>query len=537
MILQIFTLALLFRIHVLADAQVVVDTRNGKVGGHWMTSRGGRQFLAFLKIPYAIPPIENYRFKPPVEIDSWNDIKNETEPGPRCIQYNTYEIKPKVIGDENCLYLAVYTHNTTTRNAVMIHIHGGGFFGGTGPRRTEPHYMMDEDVVIVDINYRLGFLGFLSFEDKEMPGNQGLKDQVLAMKWVQKNIAKFGGDPNKVTLVGESAGAGSAYHHTVSPMSKGLFHRAIAESGTSYNPWGVAPPGHAKATAKKLAKNLGCPTKTTSEAVSCLLKKNASDIASSLETFKVWQIDTGIIWPCLEPPGPHAFLTGPVSNWQHNPVPLMLGTTSGEGLLRTGYFLYYKLDFKWFSDNFDKLGPLSLKYSETASNPAEVTKKLRDYYFSGDDITADSWFNLTQMYTDSWYVIGIIDGANYHTGDTYFYYFDYIGEHTFRKNANRTVFFGAPHTEEMNFIWQNPYANWTHEGDDLKFSKRLVKIWTDFAKFGNPAPKGFDLSWAKWDPRRHNYLVMSNSGFEQKEGFAKDTYNFWKSFNFRDNIK
>ncbi|XP_066903036.1 esterase FE4 isoform X2 [Halyomorpha halys] len=432
MILQIFTLALLFRIHVLADAQVVVDTRNGKVGGHWMTSRGGRQFLAFLKIPYAIPPIENYRFKPPVEIDSWNDIKNETEPGPRCIQYNTYEIKPKVIGDENCLYLAVYTHNTTTRNAVMIHIHGGGFFGGTGPRRTEPHYMMDEDVVIVDINYRLGFLGFLSFEDKEMPGNQGLKDQVLAMKWVQKNIAKFGGDPNKVTLVGESAGAGSAYHHTVSPMSKGLFHRAIAESGTSYNPWGVAPPGHAKATAKKLAKNLGCPTKTTSEAVSCLLKKNASDIASSLETFKVWQIDTGIIWPCLEPPGPHAFLTGPVSNWQHNPVPLMLGTTSGEGLLRTGC---------------------------------------------------------------------------------------------------------APHTEEMNFIWQNPYANWTHEGDDLKFSKRLVKIWTDFAKFGNPAPKGFDLSWAKWDPRRHNYLVMSNSGFEQKEGFAKDTYNFWKSFNFRDNIK
>nr|XP_014292970.1 esterase FE4-like [Halyomorpha halys] len=125
----------------------------------------------------------------------------------------------------------------------MIHIHGGGFFGGTGPRRTEPHYMMDEDIVIVDISYRLGFLGFLSFKDKEMPGNQGLKDQVLAKKWVQKNIHLFGGDPNSVTLVGESAGAGSAYHHTVSPMSRGLFHRAIAESGTSYNPWGVAPPG------------------------------------------------------------------------------------------------------------------------------------------------------------------------------------------------------------------------------------------------------------------------------------------------------
>ncbi|CAH1398679.1 unnamed protein product [Nezara viridula] len=536
MILQT-TFALLFAVYTLAEEQVVVHTAAGKVGGHWNTSRGGRKFLSFLKIPYALPPVGNLRFKPPVEMKSWSNIRNATDPGPWCLQYNTYEINPKVLGEENCLYLSVYTHSITSKNAVIIHFHGGGFFSGTGPRRSQPNYMMDEDVVIVDLNYRLGFLGFLSFEDKEMPGNQGLKDQVMAMKWVQKNIAKFGGDPNKVTIVGESAGAGSVYHHTVSSMSQGLFHRGIAESGTSYDPWGIAPPGHSKAIAKRLAKNLGCPAMTTNEAVSCLVKKNGADIVSGLEAFKAWQIDTGIIWPCLEPPGPDAFLVGPVSNWQHNPVPLILGTTSGEGLLRTGYFNYYKLDFKWFTDNFEKLGPLSLKYSEIASNPKKVTKKLRDYYFSGGEITSDSWFNLTQLYTDSWFAIGIIDGANYHEGDVYFYYYDYVGENTWWKSTNRTLFFGAPHTEEINFIWKNPFLNWTHEGDDLQFSRRLVKIWTDFAKFGNPAPRGSDLSWSKWNPSKHNYLEMSNSGFEQKEGFAKDRYKFWKSINYRDNIK
>ncbi|XP_066905173.1 esterase CM06B1-like, partial [Halyomorpha halys] len=141
------------------------------------------------------------------------------------------------------------------------------------------------------------------------------------------------------------------------------------------------------------------------------------------------------------------------------------------------------------------------------------------------------------LYTDTWFVTGIIDGANYHTGDVYFYYFDYIGKNTYREGTNRTLFFGAPHTEEINFLWENPNVNWTLKDEDLKFSRRIVKIWVDFAKFGNPAPRGSDISWTKWSPKRHNYLEMSNCGFKEKQGFAKDRYKFWKSINYNDLLK
>nr|UYG55598.1 esterase 1 [Arma chinensis] len=521
------------------DDPLVVDTTNGKLRGRVMTSRAGRKFLGFTGVPYAKPPVGSRRFEPPEEMERWTGIRNATEPGPWCIQANTFDITPVAIGTEDCLFLAVYTHRTTSRNAVMIHFHGGGFNSGDAEHKTLPTYMMDKDVVIVDVKYRLSFFGFLSFEDNVMPGNQALKDQVMAMKWVQKNIAKFGGDPNRVTIVGESAGAGSVYHHIVSPMSKGLFHRAIAESGTSYNGWAVAPPGLAKANCQRLAKLMNCPGETTTAAVSCLKTKNATEIANALTEFLVWQIDSTIIWPVFEPEGPGAFLTGPVSKWKHNPVPLMLGTTSGEGLLRTGYFAYYNTEMKWLNDNFARLAPLSLFYGNSSSNPSEVTKKVREFYFNDGQITSglDSWYNLTQVYTDSWFVIGIIDGANYHSGDVYFYYFDYIGEYTYGPEYNRTLYFGAPHTEEINFIWENPNVNWTLRGDDLKFSRRLVKIWTDFAKFGTPTPRGSEISWSKWNPKRHNYLEMSKSGFNEKEGFAKDRYKFWKSINYRDLLK
>ncbi|CAH1398678.1 unnamed protein product [Nezara viridula] len=520
-----------------ADDPLIVETTHGKLQGRWMTSRAGRKFLAFSGVPFAKPPVGSRRFEPPEEMERWTGIRNATQPGPWCLQVNTFEIDPVAFGTEDCLYLSVYTHRRTSKNAVMIHFHGGGWNSGDAEHKTLPTYMMDKDVVIVDVNNRLAFLGFLSFEDKTMPGNQGLKDQVMAMKWVQKNIARFGGDPKRVTIVGESAGAGSVYHHTVSPMTTGLFHRAIAESGTSYNGWAVAPPGLAKTNCQKLAKLLGCPIDTTTAAVNCLKARNATDIAVTITQFLVWQIDSTLIWPVLEPNEPGAFLTGPISKWKHNPVPLMLGTTSGEGLLRTGYFDYYKTELEWINDNFERLAPMSLMYEYTASNPSEITKKVREFYFRNGKITSDSWFNLTQLYTDTWFAIGIIDGANYHTGDVYFYYFDYIGEHTYGPEYNRTLYFGAPHTEEINFIWENPNVNWTLEGEDKKFSRRLVKIWTDFAKFGTPAPRGSDISWTKWNPKHHNYLEMSKSGIKGKQGFAKDRYKFWKSINYRDLLK
>lgn len=140
---------------------------------------------------------------------------------------------------EDCLYLNIHTPQISTPNLklpVMAYIHGGGFTYGSGNvESVGPDFLVPRGVILVTINYRLGALGFLSLQTPECPGNNGLKDQNLALRWIQKNISAFGGNPDNVTLFGESAGSVSVHYHLLSKLSRGLFHRAITQSGTATN--------------------------------------------------------------------------------------------------------------------------------------------------------------------------------------------------------------------------------------------------------------------------------------------------------------
>lgn len=145
------------------------------------------------------------------------------------------------IGDEDCLYLNVFTPEKPQvgkQLPVMVWIHGGGFANGCGNQEWYgPDYLVPKGVILVSINYRLAAFGFLSFANTECPGNFGLKDQSLGLKWVQQNISAFGGDPNNVTIFGESAGSASVHYQVLSPLSRGLFQKAIAQSACSINPF------------------------------------------------------------------------------------------------------------------------------------------------------------------------------------------------------------------------------------------------------------------------------------------------------------
>lgn len=518
------------------DDEPIIETPLGKVRGYTMTSRTGRRFYAFSGLPYAQPPINDLRFEPPQPALPWRGIKDAKEHGPFCLQANLYLLNPRVIGVEDCLYLSLYTHNISRKAPVIVHFHGGGFVSGNGARKTKPQYFMDEDVVIVDVNYRVGIMGFLSFEDEVMPGNQALKDQVQALKWVQQNIASFGGDPNCVTIIGESAGSRSVYHHTISPLSKGLFHRAIAESGTSYNFGSLLPRGYVSKQSHRLAELTNCTRSNTKEIVACFKAKNARELADQLIKYREWQIDPIFIFGVVFETGPGAFLTGPKKSWKHADVPCLMGTTSAEGLLRTAYFLRYNMSWEWYTENFNNVAPISLGYSETASDPTSITKKLREYYLPKKEITLEDWPKIVQMYTDSLYKMGIMEGADKHAGEVYFYYFDYLGIYTLGGNLNRTLMTGAFHTDEIIYIWYNElFAN--INGPDLMLSKKLVKLWTNFAKYGTPTPKGSEIKWDTWTPNHHRYLHISNDGIKMAEGLAEDRYRFWKTLNTVDKLE
>lgn len=212
---------------------------------------------------------------------------------PVCIQRDPFRRDQTLVGTEDCLYLNVYApldHSPVHGPLpVMVFFHGGGFMCGSGISAFYgPDFLLDHDVIFVGVNYRLGPLGFLSTGDTRAPGNFGLKDQQLALQWVQANVAQFGGDPRLVTIFGESAGGASVTYHMQAPRSQGLFARAISQSGTNLAPWSQpAHPGVAAQRAAKLAAIVGCETEAGSEMVECLRGVSAADLTAAFYAFFV----------------------------------------------------------------------------------------------------------------------------------------------------------------------------------------------------------------------------------------------------------
>ncbi|KAF7996985.1 hypothetical protein HCN44_005262 [Aphidius gifuensis] len=239
----------------------VIQTDKGKLQGEIVGTIQNEsiKYSSFRGIPFAKPPIGELRFQPPVEPDAWSHVLNATSDVSLCPQ-----LMDQYDGDEDCLYLNVYSPKTSfDKNdneslAVMVWIHGGSFTGGSKYQSVHgPDFLIADNVLVVSINYRLGALGFLSLDTDGATGNMGLKDQVLALKWVQKNIKNFGGDPNKVTLFGLSAGSVCVLLHQLSPASKGLFRGAIGMSGSPLSRWGFSPVSLAVKQAFEIGKYLG----------------------------------------------------------------------------------------------------------------------------------------------------------------------------------------------------------------------------------------------------------------------------------------
>src|SRR6185295_16381341 len=221
--------------------------------------------LVFLGIPYAAPPVGDLRWRPPRPASSWNGVRPADKLGFNCVQHQPYgDILADVAGkSEDCLYLNVWTQSTSGSRPVMVWIHGGGFFAGFGgEERHNGGPLARKGAVVVTLNYRLGPFGFMAHPalTAESPdhssGNYALLDQIAALQWVRRNIARFGGDPSRVTIFGESAGGMSVGSLIASPLAKGLFARAILESGTGVG-IGVSRRAELERASLQLADSLG----------------------------------------------------------------------------------------------------------------------------------------------------------------------------------------------------------------------------------------------------------------------------------------
>ena len=218
-----------------------VQVATGKLQGKPRDPHG---VLAFMGIPYAAPPVGSLRWHGPQPAKSWDDVRDASRVGNRCWN-NVPETGlggrvGEVPQSEDCLYLNVWTaaESAGERRPVMVWIHGGGFqFGTARDPRTDGTLLSKKGVVVVSLNYRLGVFGFLAHPqlrtDGRLSGNFGIQDQISALKWIQENIATFGGDPRNVTIFGKSSGSQAVSILMASPLAKGLFHKAIGQSGSS----------------------------------------------------------------------------------------------------------------------------------------------------------------------------------------------------------------------------------------------------------------------------------------------------------------
>lgn len=491
----------------------IVQLSEGKIKGILGKNIDGGTIYKFLGVPYAKPPTGELRFKAPQPVEPWEGIKDATEDGNPCYHMDVIQEK-KIIGSEDCLVLNVYTQNigpTDNLKPVMVYIHGGGFTMGSNKSDIYgPDLLLTEDIVLVAINYRLGLLGFISLEDEslEIPGNAGLKDQTLALKWVQTNIKHFGGDPNNVTIFGESAGGAAVHFLVLSPTSKGLFHKAIIQSGVALCSWALGSSNGAN-----IAEALDKKGATDQEIYNILKNMTGPELFAVQEKIldpMIFGIKRPFV-PVVEKPNSTAFITkNPfdlLTSGDYNHVPLFIGYTSHEGLLLA--FM------KKQAPNIDSIYSYELAipwFMETTDEQREKVTEIMSNFYSKQKEPDSKYMLLMDSIFLSGTVASIVQHLKTSRHPIYVYRASVEGKRNFLKEPNGLHdISGTAHADELGYLFsvqglptieKNTFEHLTVQ--------RFVKFWTNFARTGNPTPNNdFAVTFA---PVEKNKIPLVDIG-------------------------
>ncbi|XP_032586621.1 juvenile hormone esterase [Drosophila mojavensis] len=489
--------------YVQADLDVCLEDL-GCLHGTLMPDSRQEQFEAFMGIPFAKPPIGELRFKNPVAAGAWTGILDASAPRSHCLQKNYFMSGWLVSGEEDCLYLNVYRpQGNAGPLPVMVYFHFGGFFiGSASPLAIGPEFLMDtQQVVLVTVSYRLGPFGFLSTGDAHMSGNFGLKDQRLALQWVQRHISAFGGNPNLVTLFGHSAGGISSHLHMLSPSSNGLFHRAMSLSGTVMI---VATlPDNPLEQARQLAERLGvadAKTLDTQALATALRAMDANDLLKASDVLKQWnklpQINYGVV--VEQPDAPEPFITEyPITAHQAGPinqVPWLLSTTSrvGEGAFFLMEIYTTPQLLKEFNENFLELFGLML-YLPKGYGKETVQEILEIYGVKEMQLNENTLVDIAGILGDFMFNYPVYVCAasytEYSKEPVSIYSFEYTSNNTFaailggglvKEELGACHMDDGVHTLKMSTL----FPDFPQDSENAKVAKRMTSLLVEFAKNG-----------------------------------------------------
>lgn len=497
----------------------VVETDKGPVQGY--ISEGVAKFLG---IPYAAPPVGNLRWRPPVAHARWRKVYSATKFAPICAQATTLGVYagPRNT-NEDCLYLNIFTPdiNPVASRPVLVYLHGGGNFDGETVGYDGSKLASEGGIVVVTVEYRLNLMGFFAHPalDKEghLFGNYGILDQQAALKWVQRNIAKFGGDKNNVTLGGQSAGAVDTMINMVSPLATGLFHRAICQSGC----WAIYPAATraaAEATGVAVAKAAGCGSGTDPEVAQCLRDLPAAKIEELAGTASEWSkfvIVPGIVDGQIVPDQPLTLL----KDGLFNHVPLMTGDTRDEWEFLLAISEY------WSSTNSKLRTPPTAKqyidYVKTTFGPPQ--------YREGTASKVLSLYQLKEFRTPqlAWNRVGS-DAAicNVRRLTRILAPQIPVYAYEFADRSAPSIFPHMPglemqayHTGDIQYLfplWHGSSLGVQHplDGRQSALSNEMISAWANFARMGNPNGLG-NSPWPRYtiNGDTPDWLIEEISGF------------------------
>jgi len=504
-------LVLLSVVSVFSYDNVLVNTADGPVQGDVLTLHTGDKINTFLGIPFAEPPVGPLRWQAPELPTKWTEPFIANELGNACPQAEVGVIwltNPLWFKySENCLNVNVFAPNNTdgAPYPVMFWIYGGGNQAGANIQYPG-HFLASKGVVVVVPNYRLNIMGYLTTADAAAPGNYGNLDQVHALKWVQRNIAAFGGDPNNVMISGESAGATNTGLHLLSSMSRGMFHSAMMASGNEYADWAVIPPeDHPERSAAYLGQAFGCPTDNNWAMMDCLRLIDERDLR---ETYL--NCSYGTECSGMGPVVDNVFLSDTPRNiWETGNVarvPEIIGINREESSLAVPFVIpgsmmngvdrptYEQFIRDWVSLAVDLPDP---------RRQEDVTQSFTWYYSPWphlDDVEANR-YQIGMILTDN----GFGWSADYQMkkhvrlpATTYQYIFAYVSD-------NATIvpdWMGCPHMLDLPNLWGYPMLELNpdvrnqscivdvigYTDVDVQYSDYWMTLVTNFVKTGNPTP-------------------------------------------------